>query len=544
MRLLNVRTIKLEEYFWGQIPRYAILSHCWGSEEVTFEDINGPGWRDKLGATKIDYACVQCGRDMFEYVWIDTCCIDKRSSAELSEAINSMYSWYEDASVCYVYLEDVMSLQSSMFPLPSDTLSKSRWFTRGWTLQELIAPTRVEFFANDWTPLGNKAELSGCLSSITTIPEDVLANPFRRKFCSVARKMSWAAGRQTTLIEDTAYSLLGIFGVNMPLLYGEGRRAFTRLQEEIVKDTDDQSLFAWGVANGPDRALLYSQGVLADSPAAFSQSGNVVPIPSKPGREPYSMTNKGLRINVPLWKYKNNIHEYTVAMLDCQFENDFSGLLGIPLRETSNESVFFRLGGCGVRKYPATYAQTAQTRLVYIGKNTFEEIRSRKETCLVRSDSMRDHGYHIVQVAPKYFLWTSETQTLQMTPNTPAWPNSVSNIISRWAVFVFYNAETDLGFAVILAILDRDEDPTSFAEEHKPSVKILVKPEGVVLDSWLKESRKEILSFGLMDYHFVRVHSNKSNGVRVDVSAKANSEEMLNQNVFVLEVMMNVAFEG
>jgi hypothetical protein len=267
--------MKLEEYFGSQLPEYAILSHCvrslyilrlcldrvffeekradstifkWGAEEVTFQHINDSEWRGMRGATKIKYVSSYCKEEGFRYIWIDTCCIDKSSSAELSEAINSMYGWYEGSIVCYAYLEDVehaLSTHAPDDPANKDkAIRKSRWFNRGWTLQELIAPKKVYFFDSQWRSLGSKEDLSPLLSSITTIPEDVLAEPENRRDCSVARKMTWAAKRQTTRIEDVAYSMLGIFDVNMPLLYGEGRKAFIRLQEEILKETDDQSLLA------------------------------------------------------------------------------------------------------------------------------------------------------------------------------------------------------------------------------------------------------------------------------------------------------------
>jgi hypothetical protein len=194
------------------------------------------------------------------YIWIDTCCIDKSSSAELSEAINSMYRWYEESEVCYAYLEDVEEDYENACEDPDKdanngsikslnenvekNIRKSRWFTRGWTLQELVAPSQIIFFAKNWSVLGVLGEkdndswdpernLGKLLSSITTIPEAVLADPSLRTSCSVAKKMSWAAYRQTTRDEDMAYSLLGIFEVNMPLLYGEGDRAFIRLQERL-----------------------------------------------------------------------------------------------------------------------------------------------------------------------------------------------------------------------------------------------------------------------------------------------------------------------
>ncbi|PMD14471.1 HET-domain-containing protein [Hyaloscypha hepaticicola] len=305
MRLLNVYTMKLEEYFGSRIPDYAILSHCWGEEEVTFSDINGPDWREKRGAQKIEYGTSQCQKDNISYIWIDTCCIDKSSSTELSEAINSMYRWYEKSWVCYAYLEDVKEDLDDIYENPDEdtnndsihgnndsikslngnvekSIRKSRWFTRGWTLQELIAPRQIIFFGKNWLFLGEKETYSShpersllkLLSNITTIPETVLADPSERTSCSVAKRMSWAARRETTREEDMAYSLLGIFEVNMPLLYGEGIRAFRRLQEEIIKETDDQSLFAWGLRHsgfytyGFDE-FDFNHGILALSPASL-----------------------------------------------------------------------------------------------------------------------------------------------------------------------------------------------------------------------------------------------------------------------------------
>ncbi|OIW27820.1 hypothetical protein CONLIGDRAFT_551906, partial [Coniochaeta ligniaria NRRL 30616] len=173
-------------------------------------------------------------RDGLAYVWIDTICIDKSSSAELSEAINSMFKWYRNAAICYAYLSDV----------PQVRLEYSRWFTRGWTLQEMIAPQELRFYDANWDALGTKSDLLDRLCDITGVDTTALRGGNLR-FFSVARKMSWASRRQTTREEDIAYCLLGIFDISMPLLYGEGSKAFIRLQEQIIKEYDDESLFAW-----------------------------------------------------------------------------------------------------------------------------------------------------------------------------------------------------------------------------------------------------------------------------------------------------------
>ncbi|KAK0655719.1 hypothetical protein B0T16DRAFT_424448 [Cercophora newfieldiana] len=200
MRLINTATLQFEEFIRQNIPEYAILSHTWEEEEVSFADI-------------ILKTCEIAQSEGHGYAWVDTCCIDKSSSAELTEAINSMFKWYQNAKVCYAFLSD--------FPASADSneaLEICRWFTRGWTLQELIAPRDVTFFRQDWT------------------------KPLRS--IAVAQKMSWAAFRETTRVEDMAYSLLGIFDVNMPMLYGEGEKAFRRLQEEIIRSTSDLSILA------------------------------------------------------------------------------------------------------------------------------------------------------------------------------------------------------------------------------------------------------------------------------------------------------------
>lgn len=222
------------------------------------------------------------------------CCIDQTSSAELTESINSMFRWYQDAAICYAYLADVAkNLRLSTI---EKRLRKSRWFERGWTLQELIAPSEVVFYSMDWQQVGTKSELAACISDITHI-DQLYLNGANVQLASIAQRMSWAANRETSRDEDVAYCLLGIFDVNMPLIYGEGTKAFQRLQEEIMKAyPEDHTLFAWGsvvsqfsryvesdahalghepIAWKPDEddSLL---GFLARSPEDFRESGSFV----------------------------------------------------------------------------------------------------------------------------------------------------------------------------------------------------------------------------------------------------------------------------
>ena len=233
MKLINTNTLRIEEFRDSQAPGYVILSHTWGQNEVSWEQIQIGILNDKIRK-----CCERARNNGFRYVWIDTCCIDKTSSAELSEAINSMYKWYKAATICYAYLEDILSLESCS----EAALESSRWFTRGWTLQELIAPPVVEFYACNWEEIGTKMSMQIILSRITGIPTAVLTGAVQPKHYNVAARMSWASHRRTTREEDRAYSLLGLFNVHMPMLYGEGSNAFQRLQEEILKTEEDYTI--------------------------------------------------------------------------------------------------------------------------------------------------------------------------------------------------------------------------------------------------------------------------------------------------------------
>ncbi|THU93947.1 HET-domain-containing protein, partial [Dendrothele bispora CBS 962.96] len=250
MYLLNTRTLTLK-CFYGSIPKYAILSHTWGKKEITFQDIQN--WdKEKsdreveLEAAwgKVEGACAHAKKYGWKWIWIDSCCIDKSSSAELSENINSMYGLYENAEVCYVYLPDASSEEDPRDP--GSGFAKSRWFTRGWTLQELIAPSAsVVFLDHSWKEIGTRYSLRDVISAITSVPVRLLEDGDLTKY-SIAQKMSWAAFRKTTRPEDRAYSLMGLFDICMPPIYGEGgAKAFMRLQQEIIKTSDDRSIFAW-----------------------------------------------------------------------------------------------------------------------------------------------------------------------------------------------------------------------------------------------------------------------------------------------------------
>ena len=347
MRLLHAETLDFHTFYEPDVPTYATLSHTWGSEddEVAFQDMQTViKWRKdgsepsqeprhvttKSGFQKITACCRQAVNDRLQYAWIDTCCIDKSSSAELTEAINSMFGWYRQCDLCYVYLADVSAdLAKGPADLGIKQFSNSRWFTRGWTLQELLAPERVIFFTVDWVFFGTKSkekpisrytyrELDSVIAQATGI--DIEALQFGNlRTSSIATRMSWASRRQTTRVEDTAYCLLGIFDINMPLLYGEGKKAFLRLQEEIMKTSIDTSIFGW--ENEPVKTSLVPSGkrgslelaeyssFLAPSPSYFANAGGIysrdIPHPAANFTfvRQFSMEQRGLRLNLRLERH-------------------------------------------------------------------------------------------------------------------------------------------------------------------------------------------------------------------------------------------------
>ncbi|KAI1418808.1 heterokaryon incompatibility protein-domain-containing protein [Xylaria sp. FL1777] len=291
MRLINSRTLKFHEFEQSSssVPPYAILSHTWGEGEVTFRDMSSGSPQAitrKKGYAKITQTCRLARENDLEYVWIDTCCIDKSSSAELSESINSMFMWYGNAATCYVFLSDFITGKTK--------LGDCRWWTRGWTLQELLAPKNLTFYDATWKPVGTKITLITRIAKITRIREAVLWDKREILLCPVSQRMSWAAFRQTTRVEDEAYCLLGIFGIHLPLLYGEGRMAFRRLQEEIIRRNIDLTIFFWHATE--DRANIDDEpqcmSLFAESPSVFGMVKSITPVIS--GFPEFFITNKGV----------------------------------------------------------------------------------------------------------------------------------------------------------------------------------------------------------------------------------------------------------
>ncbi|KOS21634.1 Vegetative incompatibility protein HET-E-1 [Escovopsis weberi] len=303
MRLINTRTLGVEVFDGDSVPRYAILSHTWDYDEASLR-----GWTEQYGSlltlTRGGYAKVHMARgqalnDGIEYLWADTVCIDRTSLAEVSEAINAMFAWYRDAYVCYAHLSDVGDSEDDTVADTAEMMSdfsRSWWFTRGWTLQELLAPARVVFYSRFWTRLGTKHDLAGRVARITGIDEQFLHGaPLGQ--ASVAKRMSWMARRRTTRPEDLAYSMMGIFEINMPLLYGEGRKAFMRLQAEIMKQSTDETLFCW--SSSDDTPSDWVQ-LLAPSPSSFASSSRYEPATMAIAQSSYKLTNLGVKISLAI----------------------------------------------------------------------------------------------------------------------------------------------------------------------------------------------------------------------------------------------------
>jgi hypothetical protein len=261
-----------------QIPHYAILSHTWEGQEVTYKDlkdyrdVEDVGAKLKGGYRKIFFCAEQAKRDGLDHFWVDTCCIDKSNSQELQEAVNSMFRWYQNAKKCYVYLSDVK--HSTLDGDSESSLRGSRWFTRGWTLQELLAPQSVEFFSTTRARLGDRESLKHIIHEITRIPVDALSGKQVSEY-SVSERFSWADHRQTTRPEDGAYCLLGIFDIHLPLIYGEGReKALKRLKKEIQEDARDTAGASRNVSEARNRGQEERLGKICSWLSALDPSTN------------------------------------------------------------------------------------------------------------------------------------------------------------------------------------------------------------------------------------------------------------------------------
>lgn len=458
MRLINLDTLELESFIgYGKIPSYAILSHTWGSDEVTYADMTTRS-RDELEAKAgyqkiVKFGQFVRGRDApkpvqrgprcaddrrvawknaamlpsvykITHLWVDTCCIDKSSSSELSEAINSMFVWYQEAVYCVAILEDYehpVGESSSQFRPSEDAFVQCRWFTRGWTLQELLAPGRLFFVDMNWVSLGPRFEVLDSVSAASGIDAMYLQNGGWQK-ANIAKRLSWAAKRETTRPEDLAYCLLGVFGVHMPLLYGEGgHSAFIRLQEEIIKEFDDHSIFAWGRRNhakaGPwNESPSVVLGAFASHPSQF-QGLDTMQTYSGEEEEPHTVTNKGIRIRLPIVKVEGNT---TIAILRCHTADPLGGFMGIYIEPCPLKPGVY----CRSSSTPAlacvsdNVAQSAETKLIFLLKKTtpaHESIETMEGISKVSLAPAHQNScdYTIVSATPEE-LWDTRYGTLRL----------------------------------------------------------------------------------------------------------------------------------
>ncbi|KAI0895109.1 HET-domain-containing protein [Annulohypoxylon nitens] len=384
MRLLNCRTLKMKEFFDDYLPPYIILSHTWDDGEVSYQDFQSRfRRRRKRGFRKIKGFCAKATSMGYDWVWVDTCCIDKASSSELFEAINSMFQWYERSSKCFVYLSDVDNLLNKSEGLDSGSLindvsnsddssfaressfRESRWFTRGWTLQELLAPSQVFFYDMSWREIGSKISLWKIISEVTNIPRPYLLGHKNLKSAPSAQRISWASNRKTSRIEDMAYCLLGLLNVNMPLLYGEGNKAFIRLQNEIMHHTYDHSILASGLnlpCPDPGDVLnsTYGEGYLdfaSKAPPCLPESADAFRawepgVMNIEGIDHYFLTNLGIDISLGVIPFEFNKKEYGLALLHCRASDSKSPrYVALPLSLYRPES---QIDGKAKSRVPAT----------------------------------------------------------------------------------------------------------------------------------------------------------------------------------------------
>lgn len=424
MRLLHTSTLKLCEFHDDEIPDYAILSHTWEDGEVSFQEMESVGsgrpalpvsdgvdqpvrletrgLKGPPGYIKVTRCCALAVCEGWNYVWIDTCCIDKTSSAELSEAINSMYRWYENAQVCYVYMADISGHSMERFQW-------SRWFTRGWTLQEMLAPSTVVFYDKDWIEIGTRWSLRPEISQATGMTYESIISP---KESSIATKMSWASNRKTTRVEDIAYCLMGLFDINMPLLYGEGQKAFMRLQYEIMQSRDDdESIFAWRDAG------LSSSGMFARSPEAFADSGEIHCVRNPdPNLGPPAVTRNLLLFEASIPR-TNVIQEGCLVLLNCALARSSKKYLAVEVRLGSS-GYYLRSSPGNLTEADSLRSKQTQETKNYINDTlkmllNYTEYRSTKQIAIKQQQTL------LIREPLGYILKEAYTPYARFVPNTP-----------------------------------------------------------------------------------------------------------------------------
>jgi Heterokaryon incompatibility protein (HET) len=466
MRLLDTSAYKLHEFSSDEIPDYAILSHRWEEEEISLHDLENGRYLKMAGFAKLKGCCAQATLDNFRYVWIDTCCIDKTSSAELSEAINSMYQWYQNAAVCYAYLSDtVKDGIPNRYLSPNKHFTESKWFTRGWTLQELLAPPFVVFYDHLWNEIGTKFSLEPGIACITGIKS--LAHADR---ACIAEKMSWASRRETTRVEDMAYCLMGLFGVHMAPLYGEGHNAFIRLQLEIISNSDDESIFAWTSKSSRQ------SGLLASSPKEFKFSGDIELLPFDKERPQYSITNKGLRLELFLTQVPDSA--------DSQLHSvEYLAPLNCGRRSKSQDSTYpvaLRLRQHDQNQYSRIHLDNLELERVAL-----EPLK--REVVYVKQPSGSESNIQATSETPiffvstasilKYGFWISEIFSLCQTcsiwntsdvekPTLTMYTTPFCSFHEKNYGALLFSKEGSAGFAVVLELSDHKYPGADLLVQH------------------------------------------------------------------------------
>ncbi|KAH7303810.1 heterokaryon incompatibility protein-domain-containing protein [Stachybotrys elegans] len=427
MWLINNETLALEEFIGHSIPPYGILSHTWlDGEEVSFQEMRQqPGIHGKRGWEKIEMTCRLAAQDGLKYAWVDTCCIDKSSSAELTEAINSMYNWYKRSVRCYAHLSDLRTVITMESLSDPEVVGCCRWFQRGWTLQELIAPSDIKFYNRNWEYCFDKSDTAYQLGMISSVDPDILSHSKDLSTISVAQKMSWAARRCTTRTEDTAYCLLGIFDINMPLLYGEGEKAFSRLQAEIIRACPDPSILAWTYPKDGDDLGMQTRfsGVLAPSPAFFASCRHMEKLDGY-FLPDFSMSNRGIKLRAKFGR--------------GSFEGEDGFGLILPVGRYLSEDFCIQLrnmgDGCFYRQNPGSLLSASSSYLPpWMSRITFEPYLAtqlpgksftKSRECISASRS-RCMQFHVSSRMEIYNNWPwvnwDDVDTVFFTP-TPSYP--------------------------------------------------------------------------------------------------------------------------
>lgn len=388
-----------------------------------------------------------------------------------------MYRWYAYAKTCYAYLRDV-SIERDPGISIEVKIRRSRWFTRGWTLQELIAPLDLYFYSGEWSLIGRKFDQARLISSITGIDDGVLKDPSKLESVSVARKMSWASRRQTTRVEDIAYCLLGLFDVNMPLIYGEGTKAFRRLQEAIMSSTNDQSLFAWGTIVGKPgelierpknsgigalpwklpRERLPLMGLFARSPVDFQHSDDIVPVDHSythhhNRRNPPVIINKGALVSLVIFQKFHSVFYWENPPISQPTEREIAVLLCKHRGPKAARLVALVLQPWG----DDYYSRTNELLLVdtYVSQTYFEERARQRHILPFQPFELRSADILLWRWdTPKEPDWRQSTHTR----DGPAWHLMCGKMVLRIehdAVgdeeeSFMYKTGDDKGFAVTL----------------------------------------------------------------------------------------------